>query len=71
MVERAWQLAEVVVDRAVARGHFRLSGPGVDYRVFDPGFFRGLSGIGYVLLRLAAPDRLPSIAGFEPPRNLT
>ncbi len=31
----------------------------------DPGFFRGLSGIGYELLRLAAPDRIPSVLLWE------
>ena len=62
--DAAWQLATNVTRRAVGRGHFRLSGAGVEYRVYDPGFFRGLSGIGYQWLRLADPA-LPSIAGFE------
>jgi lantibiotic modifying enzyme len=66
--EAAWQLAIRVTDRAAARGHFRLSGAGVEYRVYDPGFFRGLSGIGYQWLRLS--DRsIPSIAGFESSRR--
>ena len=60
-------LAAGVLSRAVRRRHFRLSGAGGEYRVFDPGFFRGLSGIGYEMLRLAAPDRLPSVAALEPP----
>jgi lantibiotic modifying enzyme len=29
----------------------------------------GLSGIGYGLLRLADPDRVPSLLTFEPPRS--
>jgi hypothetical protein len=33
--------------------------------VFEPSFFQGLSGIGYQLLRLAAPERLPSVLAFE------
>jgi type 2 lantibiotic biosynthesis protein LanM len=61
----AWQLADDVGRRAMARGHFRLSGSGVTYRVYDPGFFRGLSGIGYQWLRLANPV-LPSVAAFDP-----
>jgi lantibiotic modifying enzyme len=61
-------IAVRVVDRARRRGHFRLSGAGTDYRVFDPGFFQGLSGIGYELLRLARPSGLPSVAGFDAPR---
>jgi lantibiotic modifying enzyme len=67
LMSAASALAGAVAGRAAARGYFRLSGPGVEYRVYDPGFFRGLSGIGYGLLRLAAPDLLPSIAGFEAP----
>jgi type 2 lantibiotic biosynthesis protein LanM len=61
------QLATGVLARAVARRHFRLTGAGSEYRVFDPGFFRGLSGIGYEMLRLSAPDRVPSVAALEPP----
>jgi hypothetical protein len=61
-------MAVRVVDRARRRGHFRLSGAGTDYRVFDPGFFQGLSGIGYEMLRLAQPSGLPSVAGFGAPR---
>jgi len=34
---------------------------GSSARSFHPGFFRGTAGIGYQLLRLAAPDALPSI----------
>jgi type 2 lantibiotic biosynthesis protein LanM len=60
-------LADGVIERAVGRRHFRLTGAGSEYRVFDPGFFRGLSGIGYEMLRLAAPGRVPSVAALEPP----
>jgi type 2 lantibiotic biosynthesis protein LanM len=66
-VAAARALADRVVDRARRVGHFRLSAPGTEYRVFDPGFFRGLSGIGYGLARLADPDRLPSILAFDAP----
>ena len=31
----------------------------------SPGYFDGLAGIGYVLLRLAAPDALPSVLAWE------
>jgi lantibiotic modifying enzyme len=34
-------------------------------RPFVPGFFQGLAGIGYGLLRLHAPERLPSILRWE------
>lgn len=37
----------------------------VGERPFVPGFFQGSAGIGYGLLRLIAPDRLPSILLWE------
>jgi type 2 lantibiotic biosynthesis protein LanM len=67
-ITAARALAARVVERARRRGHFRLSGAGTDYRVFDPGFFQGVSGIGYELLRLARPSGLPSVIGFGAPR---
>jgi type 2 lantibiotic biosynthesis protein LanM len=65
--EGARRLARVVIARARHNGHFRLTASGFDYRIFDPGFFRGLSGIGYSLLHLASPAHLPSVAAFEAP----
>jgi type 2 lantibiotic biosynthesis protein LanM len=67
LVEAAGALAARVVAHARQRAHFRLSGPGSEYRVFDPGFFRGISGIGYEMLRLAAPAVVPSVARLDPP----
>jgi type 2 lantibiotic biosynthesis protein LanM len=63
-------LAGQVIERARRVDHFRLGLSPFEYRVFDPGFFRGLSGIGYTLLRLAAPSRLPSVLAFEAPSRL-
>jgi type 2 lantibiotic biosynthesis protein LanM len=63
----AYALAAEVATRASAAGHFRLSTPGFEYCVFDAGFFRGVSGIGYELLRLAAPEVVPSVLSFEAP----
>ncbi len=73
--EGARRLARIVIARARKAGHFCLTSNGFEYRIFDAGFFRGISGIGYVLLRLAAPSDLPSLAAFEappgaPPREL-
>ena len=34
-----------------------------------PGLMNGLAGIGYGLLRLAAPERVPSVLALEPPRR--
>ncbi|HEV3142243.1 MAG TPA: lanthionine synthetase LanC family protein, partial [Vicinamibacterales bacterium] len=64
-VSRARAIGRRVLARARAHQHFRLSTPGFEYRVFDPGFFKGLSGIGYGFLRLADPGRLPSILSFD------
>lgn len=41
---------------------------GVPLGVETPGFMCGLAGIGYVLLRLAEPKRVPSILILEPPK---
>lgn len=63
----ALKIAGSVVHKARERGHFKLTSSGYEYEVFDPGFFKGLSGIGYALLRLAQPAKLPSVLGFEAP----
>jgi type 2 lantibiotic biosynthesis protein LanM len=65
-VRAAEDLTIRVVERARAAGHFRLSTPGFEYRVFEPGFFRGLSGIGYQLVRHVGPARIPSMSSFQP-----
>ena len=62
----AGALAGYVMTRARTRGQFTLSGTGIDYRVFDPGFFQGLAGIGYHLLRLEHRE-LPSVLAFDGP----
>ena len=36
-------------------------------RVESPGLMTGLAGIGYGLLRLAEPTRMPSVLVLEPP----
>lgn len=52
------------IRRAGNRGHFTLfHKDNGDF--FNPGFFQGLSGIGYEMLRLAYPDSVPSILVFE------
>ncbi len=70
-VAAARRIAAHVTEQAAKRGHFRLSAGGFEYLVFDPGFFRGLSGIGYQLLRMAAPSSLPSVLAFEAGPSLT
>ncbi|MBD2340311.1 type 2 lantipeptide synthetase LanM [Calothrix sp. FACHB-156] len=41
---------------------------GVPSGVETPGLMTGLAGIGYGLLRLAAPDQVPSVLVLEPPK---
>jgi lantibiotic modifying enzyme len=40
---------------------------GVPLRVESPGLMTGLAGIGYGLLRLAAPASVPCVLVLEPP----
>ena len=40
---------------------------GVPLGVESPGLMTGLAGIGYGLLRLAEPTRVPSVLVLEPP----
>ncbi|MEP6767995.1 MAG: type 2 lanthipeptide synthetase LanM [Acidobacteriota bacterium] len=66
-----WRLAAgrrmaALLHAAVSRGRFRLDNEQSDSAPpDDPGFFRGLSGIGYALLRSAAPESLPCVLLFE------
>jgi lantibiotic modifying enzyme len=69
LLAAAHGLGQAAIARARARGHFTLNASGYMYRAFDAGFFQGLSGVGYVLLRLAAPDALPSVLSFESPHD--
>jgi lantibiotic modifying enzyme len=41
---------------------------GTAARIDTPGLMNGLAGIGYGLLRLAAPERVPSVLAMDPPR---
>lgn len=60
----ARDLADRVVERALRTGSYGI-GHGLPDARWAPGFFQGLSGIGYQLLRTAAPNRLPCILAFE------
>lgn len=54
--------ASVLIRSAAGRG---AAGSGVRLEPLRPGLFRGLAGIGYVMLRLAMPDAIPSVLAFE------
>lgn len=64
LVFEAEKRTAAVVRRAEARGSFSLRLSEEENQSFQPGFFRGFSGIGYQLLRLVEPS-LPSILSFE------
>ncbi len=55
-----------VIRRAQQEGYFCMRLKTWENRCFQPGFFKGLSGIGYTMLRMAYPRVLPSILFFEP-----
>lgn len=64
-VAAAAAVATRLAERVCAERRFGARTEGFEHRTFHPGFFRGLAGVGYQLLRTAAPSRLPSILGFE------
>ena len=59
--EAAADLGRRTVARALAEGRYAT---GTD-EAFRPGLFQGLSGIGYELLRMQAPDTVPSVLLWE------
>jgi lantibiotic modifying enzyme len=60
LVEAARRQAAWVVAQAEQLGGYRLSSV-LPRGVHSPGFFQGAAGLGYELLRLADPERLPSV----------
>lgn len=61
--------AQVRCTSVVARAQHKVNGKPSGFQsmmgrcdsMFLPGFFNGMAGIGYQMLRLAAPDRIPSV----------
>ena len=62
--DHAYYNAAFVIDRFKATGQYVLFNNASE-NLFNPGFFQGISGIGYEFLRLAFPEKLPSILIFE------
>lgn len=60
----AWLKVCKVIETEERKGRFTLFAGQAD-DVFNPGFFQGLSGIGYEMLRFAFPEKLPSVLIFE------
>lgn len=64
LFDEARRRASWVVRRAARSGGYRLfaTAPGL---TDTPAFFQGIAGIGYALLRLAEPERLPCVLLWE------
>ena len=60
LIDIARQKATHFVQQAQQRGGYQLLGD-LSTVAFNPGFFQGMAGIGYQLLRLAYPARFPVI----------
>ncbi|MCF4965710.1 type 2 lanthipeptide synthetase LanM family protein [Nostoc sp. CMAA1605] len=60
----AQKLAVSIVHKAKENGHFHLFSPH-HQDMYNPGFFNGMAGIGYELLRLSYPQLLPTILLFD------
>ncbi|MBN1139474.1 MAG: type 2 lantipeptide synthetase LanM [Anaerolineae bacterium] len=64
LIALARRQAARLVARQARCGGFRLF-EDLPPRVVNPGLFRGIAGIGYELLRLAAPERWPNLLLWE------
>lgn len=67
--EEARVRAAALLSRASLEGDFRLRISPAENAAQEPGFFTGLSGIGYTFLRLEGARPLPSVLLFEPPTS--
>jgi lantibiotic modifying enzyme len=61
--DRLSRMTAMVVNSITCSGWFC----GTALRVESPGLMTGLAGIGYGLLRLAYPGRIPSVLTLAPP----
>lgn len=64
LLKEAYNRVFGVLVRAKHDGHYRLFHTGDD-DFFNPGFFQGVAGIGYQLLRMAYPGKFPSVLLFQ------
>jgi type 2 lantibiotic biosynthesis protein LanM len=64
LLEVARQWSSVLVHRARERGGFHVLDQ-LPRQAFNPGLFQGYAGIGYQLLRVAFPERIPSVLLWE------
>ena len=64
LLEFVYQAVNHIVTQSESRGTF-LVFPGLPPKVYNPGFFHGITGIGYQVLRIAYPKLFPSILLWE------
>jgi len=64
LLNKACLMAGAVIQRSETRQKFSLISDAIP-GFYHPGFFQGMSGVGYALLRLAYPDKFPSVLAFE------
>lgn len=63
-LEAARALMERICQRQRSRGKYDFSAT-YGKEIFAPGFLQGIAGVGYTLLRLAAPESLPCVLLFD------
>jgi type 2 lantibiotic biosynthesis protein LanM len=63
----AARLAAIILENIEQNGWLCGNPLGVE----SPGLMTGLAGIGYELLRLAEPDRVPSVLALAPPSSIS
>jgi type 2 lantibiotic biosynthesis protein LanM len=68
-IDAARTMATTVAARIMEHGRLGMRGKGFHVGAPVPEFFQGLAGIGYQLLRAAAPSLIPSALAFETARK--
>jgi lantibiotic modifying enzyme len=66
-VSRARSTIEAVAGLVRSQGRDGMRGQGYLRGAADPGFFQGLAGIGYEMLRAVSPHVVPSVLAFDAP----
>jgi lantibiotic modifying enzyme len=61
--EAATRKASALIERAAAQGGFSLLSPA--RALPHPSLYVGIAGVGYTLLRLAAPRALPALVRWD------
>ena len=64
LTNQAMAIGNIVMDRARQRQCYSLMHLGSG-SVYNPGFFQGMAGVGYQLLRFAEPEKLPCVLLLE------